>query len=382
MDSTAATPEEERAGLEVPRTLLRRSGFAAAVPLFSADLAGAGDAAEATRVVTSHGHRLWTEAVSRRDRVGDDRPLYWARLTLSSLLRSWRPSFPLSDEERAALLARLEHASRGHDDLVFAPDDRQLRVIVTGFDPFDLDEDVRRSNPSGVAALALHGETFEAHGRTAVVRAALFPVRWRDFTDGMLERCLLPHYTGTAAPADAVITLSRGRSDRFELEAYSAAWRGGAPDNERTRAPGPVPPPDLPELPSPPPQWGSSTLPRRAVCEQAVGRFAVHDDTRVTEVPAGSAEPVVREDGPTPGSRARAGGGGDHLANELAYRSTLLREATGRDIPAGHVRTPALEPGGGDPAALTDPGFERDRADITEQLRAIVTAAVRTAPLR
>src|SRR5690606_41884567 len=93
-------------------------------------------------------------------------------------------------------------------------------------------------------------------------------------------------------------------------------------------------------------------------------------------------EPVVREDGPTPGPRARAGGGGDHLANELAYRSTLLREATGRDIPAGHVRTPALEPGGGDPAALTDPGFERDRADITEQLRAIVTAAVRTAPLR
>src|SRR5690606_14938343 len=65
-----------------------------------------------------------------------------------------------------------------------------------------------------------------------------------------------------------------------------------------------------------------------------------------------------------------------------AYRSTLLREATGRDIPAGHVRPPALEPGGGDPAALTDPGFERDRADITEQLRAIVTAAVRTAPLR
>src|SRR5690606_41628965 len=99
MDSTAATPEEERAGLEVPRTLLRRSGFAAAVPLFSADLAGAGDAAEATRVVTSHGHRLWTEAVSRRVRVGGDRPLDWARFTRNSPLRSWRASLPLRDDE-------------------------------------------------------------------------------------------------------------------------------------------------------------------------------------------------------------------------------------------------------------------------------------------
>ncbi|WP_017537360.1 C15 family peptidase [Nocardiopsis halophila] len=376
MDATRTTAEEDRARLEAPRQLLRRSGFAPAAPLFTADLAGASDPEEAARIVTSHGHRLWSEA-ARTAEAGDDRPLYWARLTLAAILRTWEPSFALDPEGRAALLRRLEYASRGHDDLVFAPDDRQLRVIVTGFDPFGLEEDVRRSNPSGAAALALHGTSFEAGGHTAVVRAAVFPVRWRDFSEGMAEKTLMPHHGATAAPADAVVTVSRGRADRFDLEAYNAAWRGGRPDNEDRAEHGPVPLPADPGLPEAPPQWCSSTLPRRAIIEQVAGRFPVVDNTEVTEIPAGGTEPVVRPDGPTEGSRARAGGGGNYLSNEIAYRNTLMRDAAGRGIPAGHVHTPMLELRTDDPEAVTGPEFERDRADITEQLRAIVMAAVR-----
>ncbi|MDA2810627.1 pyroglutamyl peptidase [Nocardiopsis sp. RSe5-2] len=376
MDATPTTAEEDRARGEAPRLLLRRSGFAAAAPLFTADLAGAAGAEDAARIVTSHGHRLWSEA-ARSGQAGDDRPLYWARLTLAAILRSWEPPFALAGEERAALLRRLEYASRGHDDLVFAPDDRQLRVIVTGFDPFGLDEDVRRSNPSGAAALALHGTSFEAGGHTAVVRAAVFPVRWRDFTEGMAEQTLMPHYGATAAPADAVITVSRGREGRFDLEAYNGAWRGGRADNEDHGAQGPIPLPGGMGLPDPPPQWCRSTLPRRAIIEGAAGRFPIVDNTEVTEIPAGAEEPVVRPGGPTEGSRARAGGGGGYLSNEIAYRNTLLRDTTGRGIPAGHVHTPKLELATDDPSAVTDPDFERDRADITEQLRAIVMAAVR-----
>ncbi|GAB3472791.1 pyroglutamyl peptidase [Nocardiopsis coralliicola] len=373
MHSTATTPEEERAALDAPQALLRRSGFAAAAPLFAADLDRAADLAEAQQAAAEHGHRLWSEAVAARDRVGDDRPLYWARLSLVARLRAWQPSFPLDEADRAGLLDRLESASRGLDDLVFAPDDRQLRVIVTGFDPFGLDEDVRRSNPSGVAALALQGEAFEAGGRTAVVRTAVFPVRWRDFTGGIVERCLARHYAGGPVLADAVITVSRGRGDAFELEAFNAAWRGDAPDNERVRAPGPVP-----SLPDDRPQWTESTLPRGAIVREAAGAYPVHDHRAVAEVPAGGGAAVERPDGPSPDSQARRGSGGDYLSNEVAYRNTFLRDTAGRSIPAGHVHTPCLELDPSDPDALTGPAFEETRAAITEQLRSIVRTAVRT----
>ncbi|KIH98457.1 pyroglutamyl peptidase [Streptomonospora alba] len=378
MRATAMTVEESRTAFAAPQAILRRSGFAAAAPLFAADLAAAADAEEAEGVVASHGRRLWTEAVRQSDGVADDRFLYWARLTLSARLREWRPAFSVDEQRRAALADRLERASRGHDDLVFPPDDKLLRVVVAGFDPFGLDTDVRRSNPSGAAALTLHGSRLEIGGRSAALRTAIFPTRWRDLTAGMVEQALGPHYSPGpgAVAADAVITVSQGRPGRFDLPRYSAGMRGAAPDNEGVSAPGPVPPPRVEPALDPLPEWTASSLRRGAVLQHAEGRFPVHDNTEVTEVPAEGGEPVTHAGGPTPGARVRAGGGGDYVSNEVAYRNTLLRDATGREIPAGHVLTPVLELGSADPEALTSPDFERDRADIVEQLRAIVQAAL------
>ncbi|GAB3440481.1 hypothetical protein GCM10027570_06020 [Streptomonospora sediminis] len=372
------TVEESRTAFAAPQAILRRSGFAAAAPLFAADLASAAGAEEAEGVVASHGRRLWTEAVRQSDGVADDRFLYWARLTLSARLRDWKPSFAVDPGVRAGLADRLERASRGHDDLVFPPDDKLLRVIVTGFDPCGLDEDVRRSNPTGAAALSLHGTGFDVGGRRAAVRTAIFPTRWRDLTGGMVERALAPHYSpgaGTVA-ADAVITLSQGSTNRFDLQLYNAGRRGSEPDNERVSAPGPVPPPRQAPTLDPMPEWTASSLPRGAILEHGGGRFEVFDNTGVTEVPAGATEPVAASGGPTPGARVLAGGGGDYVCNEVAYRNTLLRDATGRNIPAGHVLTPVLEVDSADPGTLSGPGFERDRADIVEQLRVIVRASL------
>ncbi|MFE7549882.1 pyroglutamyl peptidase, partial [Streptomyces gardneri] len=105
-----------------------------------------------------------------------------------------------------------------------------------------------------------------------------------------------------------------------------------------------------------------------------------YDNTSVTELPAGASTPVVRPDGPTPGSAARAGGGGNYLSNEIAYRATLLRDRLGLTrLPGGHVHTPVLQfgPGNTDPATgmVTDPEFVRNRLDIIAQVRAIVAVA-------
>ena len=115
----------------------------------------------------------------------------------------------------------------------------------------------------------------------------------------------------------------------------------------------------------------------------------MYDNTEVTEIPAGGTEPVVRPDGPTAGSTARAGGGGNYLSNEIAYRATLLRDRLGLHdvLPGGHVHTPVLQFGTGntDPATgtVTDPEFVRNRLDIIAQVRAILRMAIEAgAPLR
>ncbi|MFF0807224.1 pyroglutamyl peptidase [Streptomyces albogriseolus] len=372
------TVEELRLDQTVPREILRRSGFDTVAPAFARALDRARSYAQARRVVERHGSALWRGAVDRAQGRGpaggdlsrdDDRPLYWARLGMARELRGWEPRFGLDEARRAKLLDTLERTSRGQTSVL--PRRTGLkRVLVTGFDPFTLDRDIRISNPSGAVALALDGTVIETASGPARVETVVFPVRWRDFTDGTVERTLRPHLPET----DLFATVSQGRVGRVDVERTNGAWRGGFGDNENTGTPEIVPVSD----PASQPQWTSTTLPYAAIVAAETGRFPVYDNTGVTEIPAGGTVPVVRPDGPTPGSTARAGGGGDYLSNEIAYRATLLRDRLGLhdSLPGGHVHTPVLEFGAGNSTEVTDPQFVRNRLDIIAQVRSIVAVAV------
>ncbi|MEU5255606.1 pyroglutamyl peptidase [Streptomyces longwoodensis] len=382
----APTVEEQRLDRAVPREILLRSGFDALAERFARRLADADSAARARRVVVEEGTALWRRAVDRAQGRGpaggdlsrdDDRPLYWARLAMTRQLRAWQPGFALSDARRAALLDQLERTSRGQADVRLdggGGGKGVRRVLVTGFDPFTLDRDVRTSNPSGAAALALDGTVIHTAAGPARVETVVFPVRWEDFTRGTVERALRPYLPR----ADLFVTVSQGRVGRFDVERTNGAWRGGSPDNENTGRAETVPVGD----PASQPQWTSTTLPYRAITAADTGRFPVYDNTSVTEVPAGGTEAVVRPDGPTPGSTARTGGGGNYLSNEIAYRVTLLRDRLGLHdrLPGGHLHTPVLQFGTGntDPATgtVTDPEFVRNRLDIVAQVRSVLAVAV------
>ncbi|MFD4767836.1 pyroglutamyl peptidase [Streptomyces niveus] len=381
------TVEERRLDGDVPRRILDDSGFDGVAPAFAASLRGTGSYGQAERAAVRHGERLWQRAVDRAQGRGparsqrhalsrdDDRPLYWARLAMTRELRAWHAESGLSEAAGTRLLERLESASRGQDSMTGGgAGDRAKglkRIVVTGFDPFTLDRDIRISNPSGALALALDGTVIRTADGPARVETAVFPVRWGDFADGTVERALrrsLPR-------ADLFVTVSQGRVGRIDVERYNGAWRGGFGDNENVSETGLVPVKD----PATQPQWTTTTLPYAAIAAAGTGRFPVYDNTSVTEIPAGGTAPVVRPAGPTPGSAARAGGGGDYLSNEIAYRATLLRDRLGLDIPGGHVHTPVLQfgPGNTDPATgtVSDPVFVQNRLDITEQLRTIVRVA-------
>ncbi|MEV8389841.1 MULTISPECIES: pyroglutamyl peptidase [unclassified Streptomyces] len=387
--TAAFTVEEQRLDRAVPQEILRRGGFDTVAPDFVRSLRGADSYAEAERAVARNGARLWQRAVDRAQGRGpargdlsrdDDRPLYWARLALTRELRQWQPEFGLSESGRAALLGKLERSSRGQDSMDFpargdvkgAKETKGVkRIVLTGFDPFTLDRDIRISNPSGATALALDGTVIRTADGPARIEAAVFPVRWGDFADGTVEQAL----RGPLSRADLFTTVSQGRVGRIDVERFNGAWRGGFGDNENVSETGLVPVTD----PASQPQWTTTSLPYRSIVAADTGRFPVYDNTSVTEIPAGGTAPVVRPDGPTPGSAARAGGGGDYLSNEIAYRATLLRDRLGLDIPGGHVHTPVLQFGAGntDPAtgSVTDPEFVRNRLDIIAQLRTIITVA-------
>ncbi|WP_167538298.1 pyroglutamyl peptidase [Streptomyces albofaciens] len=397
---TAAAPtvEEQRLSQRVPQEILRRSGFAGVAGTFAGGLARVDSYGAAKRYVTEAGRGLWRRAVDRVQGRGpqggdlsrdDDRPLYWARLGMTKALREWQPDFRLTANQRETLMGALERGSRGQDSIGLPGGGhgkhRVLRVVVTGFDPFQLDADARRSNPSGAAALALDGTTVRtSSGRLARVETAVFPVRWADFAAGTVERTLLPYFRRGPERVDLFTTISQGRPGRFDLERTNGAWRGGYPDNARESRTETVPVPKGVPTVRPQPQWTTTTLPYARLTSASTGPFPVRDNTAVTEIPAGGSSPVERPDGPTPGSTARAGGGGDYLSNEIGYRATLLRDALKLKVPGGHLHTPVLQFGAGntDPKTgeVTDPDFVRNRTTITGQVRNILTAALSVAP--
>lgn len=385
-ESAPLSVEEQRLARPVPQEILRITGYDRFAPIFRVTLCATPNLHLAATLIGVQGRHLWESAVARAqgrapatglDRT-DDRPLYWARLQLSSALRQWTPSFGLSAADRDELLAGLERASRGQDSVHFPAGRGIHRIMMSGFDPFVLDVDIRRSNPSGATALSVDGAVVETPSGPARVEAAMFPVMWDPFAQGIVERTFLPHLREGKRKVDMFATVSQGRPERFDIERYNGRWRGGFPDNNNLSSTGVIPvPPGVPTV-LPAPEFVPTTLPFATIVGANTGRFPVFDNTTVVEIPAGATTPVTQPNGPTPGSVARQGGGGNYLSNEISYRTTLLRDAVRANVPGGHVHTPVLQFGAGNTTEITDPTFVQNRVDIINQVRAIVIVAAGT----
>ncbi|WP_030850644.1 hypothetical protein [Streptomyces sp. NRRL F-4474] len=379
--------DAEQSRLADPRTgaLVERAGLADFVRRFPAALCTTRSRTEAERLLDSWGQALWQASVRRAQgqraggdlAAGDDRPLYWARLGMTAALARWQPEFPA---DKAALRARLEDASRGLTGNAFRPAPGVRRIFISGFDPFGLDAEIRRANPSGSAALRLNGRRITlADGTLAEIRAVVLPVRYADFDAGIVERAFTPHLAGPD-PADIVTTVSQGYPGIFTLEDWAGRARSADPypDNARALSGGtrerPVTAPGL----GPGPEFIRTTLPAGAVTAAVQTPYPVLLNSEVTEIPAGATAPVDRADGPTPGSRAVAGGGGGYLSNEVAYRSNRLRAELAPHLPGGHLHTPVLTGLPADPQLLTGPEFEHNESAIASEVRAVLEhAAVR-----
>ncbi|HZM76847.1 MAG TPA: hypothetical protein VFC19_14025 [Candidatus Limnocylindrales bacterium] len=355
--------------------ILRTSNFVPSVTAFETALCGSANVAAAETAITNAGTSLWTTATQRaQPGGGDDRPLYWARLSMSLTLRQWRPPFPVDQATRDRLLKLLEETSRGITSIAFATPPGAKRLLVTGFDPFALGADVRRSNPSGAAALALDGTTRMVGTTPVVVQAIIFPVRYADFNAGIVENALRPFLAPSAV--DAVTTTSQGSAGTFHLEVWNGRRRSDDPfkDNLDSLSGGTDSSPVVAPGMGPGAEFISHSLPHSRMIAAANGQpDPVVSRPSVIEIPAGGGGAVFRPNGPTAGSIAVDGGGGGFLSNEVAYRATRLRLELNSTTPTGHVHVAAMPLPTG--SAITDPAFEARRAAIVAQTILVVPPA-------
>ena len=342
------------------------------VTAFKKDLCGLTSSSAGTSFAAQRGQQLWDTAVTEAKNntaQGDDRPLYWARLTMTTAFSQWRPNFGV---DRAALQTSVDRASRGmnsHDFGVGA----SKKVFVSGFDPFSLNgSGLLRGNPSAASVLKLDGTTVGG----AQVQSVVFPVRYNDFDAGIVEDVYTRHVAPGGQQADLITTVSQGLG-RFDLEFYNgrrrASYASGVPALDDNRGElgggGTYDSPVEPNV-SAGAEFVATTLP---VDRMTVpGTYSVNINTEVDEKAPPGSPSRLRTDGPTLGSTAVQGGGGGYLSNEIAYRVTRLRDQYGVSVAAGHVHTPELRV----PTSIPDGGFDGERTAIAAQYRAILEAGI------
>jgi DNA-binding XRE family transcriptional regulator/pyrrolidone-carboxylate peptidase len=323
--------------------------------------------------LAGHGERLWNLALASVQTTHDDRPLYWTRLQSIGALRAYYKRNRLGQPP----VEQFEWPSRGlelNGSISFGATTTR-KAIVTGFDPFQLPQVPNRSNPSGVIALSLNKRTFSSTQGNTFVRTAVFPVRYRDFDESLIEKAISPNIGSIAL----LMTTSQGDS-QYDVERFASRNRGltirdnDGKHNTGTLIPGggglTVPPglgsgPEFIEstlpyervitadintrkLPGPqpgPPPYNDNT---GFILNQA---YKALDGQRYDETPDEFHEDSYKKQPVKPLGNPIAveGSGGDFLSNEIFYRTALLRFVNRPALPSGHLHVPVL---GTDPQRL------------------------------
>lgn len=295
----------------------------------------------AKRLIDETGDLLWQDAKLQIHQLSnyDDRSLYWQRLKLSKIIRNIKPRFSINEQQKIALLERLEQSSRGILDLNYQKK-TDKRILLTGFDPFLLDRHINQSNPSGVAAIMLDGMVIEHQGITAEINTFTVPVRYSDFDQGFIEQTLSPFYALNSV--DLITTVSMGRKN-FDLERFPGKRRSAeAPGNLNVFSGGSKTKPVISKLfnrPLPGPEFVEFSLPVKSMM-QAKGQFKINDNHQVTTLNKTFEPQSLNE---LTNETAVAGSGGGYLSNEISYRSIRLKNELNSIIPTGHIHTPRIQ---------------------------------------
>ena len=298
-----------------------------------------------TQLVILYSRVLWEHAVVSFDRHHDfdDRALYWARLKMSKALRQSPAYANLFVNQQEKLQEKLELSSRGVGNITFDRDVKK-KILITGFDPFFLDKNIKQSNPSGAAALALDDLLISFNEEDAEIETVILPVRFADFDQGMVEKILTPYLKNHKI--DMLVTISMGRKD-FDLERFPALRRSAqAPDNLNVYTGASSGSPFVPYLKDKPlntPEFVEFSLPAELM-QQAQGPYKININAKITTLVDGKSKSFTAYSlAQLKNAISVQGSGGGYLSNEVSYRSILLRDKFYPLLPVGHIHTPRIK---------------------------------------
>ena len=312
--------------------------------------------------VEKEAKKLWEAGITgvQKGKL-DDRPLYWARNKMQVALKRYylfkndidfEKSIVKKNSNLEEIIITFEEKSRNYTgvDFSLAPKGTK-KILITGFDPFILNEfnnkeikgyspNIKQSNPSGVVALALNGNT-ELGG---YIQTMIVPVRYTDFDGsqdreegqgkGIIEKYIKP-FIEKKGEVDMIITISQADAE-YNIDVFATATRRGFNDNMNfIREDGSKAIPGGAET-------IKTTLPKKMVDSKLGtnynGRYFITKKDFDDYYYKGdySKEKILDINDDLPQLSIYYGPGGNYLSNEIFYRVAKLRESLQPKLPTGH----------------------------------------------
>jgi pyrrolidone-carboxylate peptidase len=221
------------------------------------------------------------------------------------------------------------------------------KILITGFDPFQLERNKEQWNPSGIAILSLHGKLID----NAYIQTMIFPVRYKDFDKGYVEKHIFPHITNV----NMIITISQG-ANRFDIERFASKFRTKtSTDNLNVKNVN-----HIFYLPSGSeviktsinniPEFLETTLPKINMIPGTLGNIRVvynqeYESNLTSQQYSPANSGTNNLSAPANGEIAINGSGGDYLSNEIFFRVSVLRNHLNLNniLKSGHLHVPILE---------------------------------------
>ena len=312
--------------------------------------------------VEKEAKKLWEAAITgvQKDKL-DDRPLYWARNKMQVALKRYylfkndidfEKSIVKKNSNLEEIIITFEEKSRNYTGIDFSKAPKGTKkILITGFDPFILNEfnnkeiegyspNIKQSNPSGVVALALNGNT-ELGG---YIQTMIVPVRYTDFDssqdrkngqgEGIIEKYIKP-FIEKKGEVDMIITISQADAE-YNIDVFATATRRGFNDNMNfIREDGSKAIPGGAET-------IKTTLPKKMVDSKLGtnynGRYFITKKDFDDYYYKGdySKEKILDINDDLPQLSIYYGPGGNYLSNEIFYRVAKLRESLQPKLPTGH----------------------------------------------
>ena len=312
--------------------------------------------------VEKEAKNLWKAAIAgvQKDKL-DDRPLYWARNKMQVALKRYylfkndidfEKSIVKKNSNLEEIIITFEEKSRNYTGIDFSKAPKGTKkILITGFDPFILNEfnnkeieeyspNIKQSNPSGVVALALNGNT-ELGG---YIQTMIVPVRYTDFDssqdrkngqgEGIIEKYIKP-FIEKKGEVDMIITISQADAE-YNIDVFATATRRGFNDNMNfIREDGSKAIPGGAET-------IKTTLPKKMVDSKLGtnynGTYFItkkdFDDYYYKGDYSKKFFLDINDD--LPQLSIYYGPGGNYLSNEIFYRVAKLRESLQPKLPTGH----------------------------------------------